>query len=53
MIEAIAQRAGARAEALMREHATIAHRNLREALQSQQTLKLVPGASLIRRRIGR
>jgi GntR family transcriptional regulator of vanillate catabolism len=53
VIEAIAQRAGSRAEALMREHATIAHRNLREALQSQQTLKLVPGASLIRRRIGR
>ena len=50
VIEAIVQREGARAEALMREHARIAHRNLREALQSHQTLQRVPGASLIRRR---
>jgi GntR family transcriptional regulator of vanillate catabolism len=53
VIEAIVQRAGARAEALMREHAQIAHRNLRDALQSQQSLQRVPGASLIRRRIAR
>ena len=50
MIEAIVQREGARAEALMREHARIAHHNLREALQSHKTLQLVPGASLIRRK---
>ena len=53
VVEAIRQREGARAEALMREHARIALRNLREALQSHQTLQRVPGASLIRRRIGR
>jgi GntR family transcriptional regulator, vanillate catabolism transcriptional regulator len=53
VIEAIVQREGARAEALMREHARIAHRNLREALQSHQSLQRLPGASLIRRRAGR
>jgi GntR family transcriptional regulator of vanillate catabolism len=53
VIEAIVQREGARAEALMREHARIAHRNLRDALQSHQRLQLVPGASLIRRRTTR
>ena len=53
VLDAIQQRAGARAEALMREHALIAHRNLREALQNQQTLQRVPGASLIRRRAPR
>jgi GntR family transcriptional regulator of vanillate catabolism len=34
VIQAIAQREGARAEALMREHSHLAQRNLREALQS-------------------
>ena len=53
VLEAIALREGARAEALMREHARIAHANLRDALQSQQTLEKVPGASLIRRRLTR
>jgi GntR family transcriptional regulator of vanillate catabolism len=53
VIEAIVQREGARAEALMREHARIARRNLTEALQSHKTLQLVPGASLIRRRAPR
>ena len=53
VIEAIRHREGARAEALMREHARIAHQNLRDALQSQQSLQLVPGASLIRRRAAR
>jgi len=51
VIEAIVQREGARAEALMREHARIAQHNLREALQSHKTLQLVPGANLIRRRL--
>jgi len=53
VLEAIAQREGARAEALMREHARIAHANLRAALQSHQTLQMLPGANLIRRRITR
>jgi GntR family transcriptional regulator of vanillate catabolism len=53
VIEAIAQREGARAEALMREHARIARRNLQQALQSHKTLQLVPGASLIRQRPAR
>ena len=47
------RRERARAEALMREHARIAHANLRDALQSQQTLQRLPGASLIRRRPAR
>ncbi|HEY4069337.1 MAG TPA: GntR family transcriptional regulator [Burkholderiaceae bacterium] len=49
VLEAIAQREGARAEALMREHARIARRNLQQVLQGQRTLRLVPGANLIRR----
>ena len=53
VIDAIVFREGARAEALMREHARIAHANLRDALQNHQTLQLVPGASLIRRRASR
>ena len=50
VIEAIVRREGSRAEALMREHARIAHANLREALQSHKTLQMVPGVNLIRRR---
>jgi GntR family transcriptional regulator, vanillate catabolism transcriptional regulator len=50
VMEAIVKREGARAEALMREHARIAHRNLGRALQNQKALQLLPGASLIRRR---
>lgn len=46
---AIEHRQGARAEALMREHARIAHDNLSEALQSRQALQRVPGAALIRK----
>ena len=53
VLEAIAHRESARAEALMREHARIAHGQLREALQNQQVLQRVPGASLIRRRMPR
>ena len=49
VLEAIERREGARAEALMREHARIAHDNLRDALRSHQALQRVPGASLIRR----
>ncbi len=50
VVDAIVRREGARAEALMREHARIAHANLRDALQSHRMLQMVPGANLIRRR---
>lgn len=49
VVEAIAERQGARAEALMREHARIAHKNLQLALANQTAMDLVPGANLIRR----
>jgi len=48
ILEAIAAREGARAEALMREHARLARRNLQLALNSQGTRELVPGSGLIR-----
>jgi len=48
-LEAVSRREGARAEALMREHARIAHRNLSEALASRHGLAGVRGAGLIRR----
>jgi GntR family transcriptional regulator of vanillate catabolism len=48
-VRAIEDREGARAEALMREHARLAHRNLQLALGNQGTRGLVPGAVLIRR----
>lgn len=48
IVQAIAAGEGARAEALMREHARLAHRNLELALRNQRTRQLVPGASLIR-----
>lgn len=47
VLEAIAQREGARAEALMKEHSRIARRNLREAMQTPG-MNGVPGAQLIR-----
>ena len=49
VLNAIEAREGARAEHLMREHARIAHHNLREALDNRQALQRVPGAALIRR----
>jgi GntR family transcriptional regulator, vanillate catabolism transcriptional regulator len=49
IVEAIENREGARAEALMREHARIAHGNLRVALRNQDTFAQLPGASLVRR----
>jgi GntR family transcriptional regulator of vanillate catabolism len=52
VVEAIALRQGARAEALMREHARIAQRKLGEALGDRnalQSLHDVPGVGLIRR----
>jgi GntR family transcriptional regulator of vanillate catabolism len=50
VVDAIVGREGARAESLMREHARIAHQNLREAMQSHKSLQQIPGANLIRRR---
>jgi GntR family transcriptional regulator, vanillate catabolism transcriptional regulator len=50
VINAIERREGARAEAIMREHARLAHRNLEQAFSNQRMLDLVPGATLIRRR---
>jgi GntR family transcriptional regulator, vanillate catabolism transcriptional regulator len=48
VLEAIERREGARAEALMREHARIAHRNLQNALKNQQALTQLFGGNLIR-----
>jgi GntR family transcriptional regulator, vanillate catabolism transcriptional regulator len=50
VLEAITRREGARAESLMREHARIAHANLRAALADHRAWLQVPGSSLIRRR---
>jgi GntR family transcriptional regulator of vanillate catabolism len=46
--QAIQAREGSRAEALMREHARLAHRNLELALSNQRMRRFVPGAGLIR-----
>ena len=48
VVDAIRHREGARAEALMREHARLAARNLRVALDNQRALGLVAGAQLLR-----
>lgn len=47
VLEAIEQGQGERAEALMREHARLASRNLRLA-QQHQTTEFIPGSALIR-----
>jgi len=49
VLEAIEQREGSRAEALMREHSRIARRNLREAVRGDG-LERMPSVRLIRRR---
>ena len=49
VMDAIAQREGARAEAVMREHARLAHGNLSQALASRQAMARVPGGALIQR----
>lgn len=48
VLDAIEGRQGARAEALMREHARIALRNMQAVLHNQQALDRIPGARLIR-----
>ena len=49
VLEAIEQREGARADALMREHSRIAQRNLKRAVRNH-TSQSLPGVQLIRRR---
>ncbi|MBC7436373.1 MAG: GntR family transcriptional regulator, partial [Bdellovibrionales bacterium] len=49
VLEAIEQREGARAEAIMREHSRMAQRNLRAAVRSSQ-LDQMPGVRLIRKK---
>jgi len=49
VVEAIEHREGTRAEALMREHSRIAHRNLKLALQNQKAMSQLLGGNLIRR----
>lgn len=51
VIDAIENREGARAESLMREHAKLAIRNLRLALESRSAFEMIRGASLIRPRV--
>jgi len=48
LIDAIGRREGARADALAREHALIARRNLDNALENRQLLDRLPGATLLR-----
>jgi len=49
VLNAIENREGARAEAIMREHSRIAQRNLREAVRSRHLQRHMPGVRLIRR----
>lgn len=49
VLEAIEQREGSRAEAIMREHSRFARRNLREVLESRN-LQEMPGLKLISKR---
>lgn len=51
ILDAIEHREGSRAEAIMREHARIAHRNWEHALSDQGILELMPGSALLKRRI--
>jgi GntR family transcriptional regulator, vanillate catabolism transcriptional regulator len=48
VLDAIENREGARAEAIMREHSRIAQRNLRDAVRSHHLHRHVPGVRLIR-----
>lgn len=48
VVDAIRAREGARAESLMREHARLAARNLRAAIDNQRALGLVAGGQLLR-----
>ena len=47
VVDAIENREGARAEAIMREHARLAVRNLRLALRNRNHLDLLPALALL------
>jgi len=47
ILDAVAHRQGTRAEALAREHALLARRNLERAFADRDILSCIPGASLI------
>lgn len=49
VLQAIERREGARAEALLREHARLAQGNLSQALGSHESLARLPGGALIQR----
>lgn len=51
-VRAMEAREGARAEAIMREHARLAIRNLEFAMRNQRTRGMVPGSVLIKGRAG-
>jgi GntR family transcriptional regulator of vanillate catabolism len=48
LVDAIARREGARADAIAREHARIARINLELALENRQLLEHLPGSTLLR-----
>ena len=48
ILEAVQNREGGRAEALAREHARLAIRNLEASLRNQAAFDAVPGSALIR-----
>ena len=48
LLDAISRREGARADAIAREHARIARRNLDVALENRDLLDRVPGSTLLR-----
>jgi GntR family transcriptional regulator, vanillate catabolism transcriptional regulator len=48
LVDAIGRREGARADAIAREHARIARRNLDVALENRDLLERVPGSTLLR-----
>jgi GntR family transcriptional regulator of vanillate catabolism len=51
IVNAIERRESGRAEAIMREHARLAHRNLERAFANQKFLELIPGSVLIKPRM--
>ena len=48
LVDAISRREGARAEAIAREHARIARRNLDVAVENRDLLERLPGSTLLR-----
>jgi GntR family transcriptional regulator of vanillate catabolism len=49
VLNAIENREGSRAEAIMREHSRIAQRNLREAVRTRRLQRHMPGVKLLRK----